>query len=64
MHTLHQQTGKRMVVLVDEYRGTSGALINMLALMPPVDTTAIENDYRPEGPRPDRPQGLRQKVRP
>ena len=26
-------------------RGTSGALIKMLAQMPPVDTTAIENDY-------------------
>ena len=26
-------------------RGTSGALINMLAQMPPVDTTTIENDY-------------------
>ena len=26
-------------------RGTSGALINMLALMPPVDTATIENDY-------------------
>ena len=26
-------------------RGTSGALINMLAQMPPVDTTAIEDDY-------------------
>ena len=26
-------------------RGTSGALIDMLAQMPPVDTTAIEDDY-------------------
>jgi hypothetical protein len=26
-------------------RGTSGALIDMLAQMPPVDTTAIENEY-------------------
>ena len=26
-------------------RGTSGALINMLAQMPPVDTTTIEDDY-------------------